>query len=45
MEKIKWAVLGTAGIAKGQSKPGRLRAEDCERYAIAGGSLEKGNAY
>ena len=26
MEKIKWAVLGTAGIAKGQTIPGMLQA-------------------
>ena len=45
MEKIKWAVLGTAGIAKGQTIPGMLQAENCELYAIAGRSLEKANAY
>lgn len=45
MEKIKWAVLGTAGIAKGQTIPGMLQAENCELYAIAGRSLEKAKAY
>ena len=44
MEKIKWAVLGTAGIAKGQTIPGMLQAENCELYAIAGRSLEKAKA-
>ena len=45
MEKIKWAVLGTAGIAQGQTIPGMLQAENCELYAIAGRSLEKAKAY
>lgn len=45
MRKIKWGVLGTAGIAKGQTIPGMVEAENCELYAIAGRSLEKAKAY
>ena len=45
MRKIKWGVLGTAGIAKGCTIPGMLQAENCELYAIAGRSMEKATAY
>lgn len=45
MEKVKWAVLGTAGIAKGQTIPGMLQADNCDLYAIAGRSLEKAVAF
>ena len=45
MRKIKWGVLGTAGIAKGCTIPGMKQAENCELYAIAGRSLEKANAF
>lgn len=45
MRKIKWGVLGTAGIAKGCTIPGMQQAENCELYAIAGRSLEKANAF
>ena len=45
MRKIKWGVLGTAGIAKGQTIPGMLLAENCELTAIAGRSMEKAMAY
>lgn len=45
MKKVKWAVTGTAGIAKNQTIPGMLQAENCELYAIAGRSLEKARAY
>lgn len=41
MRKIKWGVLGTAGIAWGQTIPGMVQAENCELYAIAGRSAEK----
>ena len=45
MRKINWGVLGTAGIAKGQTIHGMLQAENCNLYAIAGRSLEKAQAY
>ena len=45
MEKIKWAVLGTAGIAKGQTIPGMLQAKNCELYAIAGRNPEKARSF
>ena len=41
MEKVKWGVLGTAGIAAGQTIPGMMEAQNCERYAIAGRDPEK----
>ena len=45
MSKIKWGVMGTAHIAKGQTIPGMKLAESCELYAIAGRSLEKAEAF
>ena len=45
MRKIKWGVLGTAGIAKGCTIPGMKLAENCELYAIAGRNPEKCKAY
>ena len=45
MRKVKWGVLGTAGIAKGQTIPGMKEAKNCEVYAIAGRSLEKATAF
>ncbi len=39
--KIKWGVLGTAGIAAGCTIPGMQKADGCELYAIAGRSLKK----
>ena len=45
MKKINWGVLGTAGIAKGQTIPGMLLAENCNLYAIAGRSIEKARSY
>jgi len=45
VKKIKWAVLGTAGIAKGCTIPGMQQAENCELYAIAGRSMEKAEAF
>lgn len=41
MEKIRWGVLGTAGIAAGQTIPGMIGAKNCCRYAIAGRDPEK----
>lgn len=45
MRKIKWGVLGTAGIAEGQTIPGMQQAENCELYAVAGRKLEKAEAF
>ena len=41
MKKIKWGVIGTATIAKGQTIPGMIKADNCELYAIAGRNKEK----
>ena len=43
--KVKWGVLGTAGIAKGCTIPGMKEAENCELYAIAGRSIEKAEKF
>lgn len=40
MGKVKWGVLGTAGIL-GCTAPGMKKAENCEMYAVAGRSEEK----
>lgn len=45
MRKIKWGVIGTAGIAEGCTIPGMIEAENCELYAIAGRSLEKAERF
>ena len=45
MDKVRWGVLGTAGIAKGQTIPGMKQAQNCELYAIAGRSMKKAKAY
>ena len=45
MRKIKWGVLGTAGIARGCTIPGMQQADNCEMYAIAGRSMEKAEAF
>ena len=45
MRKINWGVLGTAGIAKGQTIPGMQQAENCNLYAIAGRSETKVNEF
>ena len=45
MKKVRWGVLGTAGIAKGQTIPGMKQAQNCELYAIAGRSRKKAKAY
>ncbi len=37
--------LGTAGIARDCSIPGMQKAENCERYGIAGRSLKKAEDY
>ncbi|MDD6037607.1 MAG: Gfo/Idh/MocA family oxidoreductase [bacterium] len=45
MKKVKWGVLGTAGIAKSCTIPGMMQAENCELYAIAGRDPKKVDAY
>lgn len=45
MRKIKWGVMGTAGIAKACTIPGMKTAENCELYAIGGRTPEKVDAY
>ena len=44
-EKVKWGVMGTAGIAAGCTIPGMKAAEGCELYAIAGRSLRKAESF
>ena len=41
MTKIKWGVLGTAGIAKKCTIPGMMQVGNCCLYAIAGRKPEK----
>lgn len=45
MKKVRWGVLGAAGIARGQVIPGMLLADNCELYAIASQSMEKARAF
>lgn len=45
MKNVRWGVLGTAGIARGQVIPGMQLAGNCSLYAIAGQSLEKAKAF
>lgn len=45
MRTINWGVIGTSGIARGQTIPGMVEAENCRLYAIAGRSMEKAEAY
>ena len=45
MDKVKWGVLGTAGIAMGCTIPGMVQAENCELYAISGRNPEKVNEF
>lgn len=42
---VNWGVLGTAGIAKGQTIPGMKQAENCCLYAIAGRDLAKAERF
>ncbi len=44
MEKVKWGVLGTAGICA-QTLPGMALADNCIRYAIAGRDAAKAKAF
>ena len=41
MTKIKWGVLGSAGIAKKCTIPAMTQVENCCLYAIAGRKPEK----
>ena len=45
MEKVRWGVLGTADIARGQTIPGMKLAEHVACYAIAGRRIEKAKSY
>ena len=45
MRKVLWGVMGTAGIARGQTIPGMQTAENCELYAVAGRSPEKAERF
>ena len=45
MNKVNWGVLGTAGIAAGQTIPGMKEAENCRLYAIAGRDISKAEAF
>ena len=45
MEKVRWGVIGTADIARGETIPGMQLAENCELYAVAGRSLEKAQSF
>ena len=39
--KIRWGILGTAGIAAGCTVPGMLKADNCAVYAVGGRKKEK----
>ncbi len=43
--KIRWGILGTADIAKGQMIPGMQLSRYCQLYAIAGRSPEKAKLF
>ena len=45
MKQVNWGVIGTAGIAKGQTIPGMKQAENCCLYAIAGRDLAKAESF
>ncbi len=45
MKKVKWGVLGTADIARGQTIPAMQLAVNCELCAVAGRSLEKARQF
>ena len=45
MKKIKWGVIGTAGIARSCTIPGMIQAYNCELYAIAGRSIDKAEQF
>lgn len=45
MKKVKWGVLGTAGIARGCTIPGMQLANNCELTAVAGRNLDKAESF
>ena len=45
MRKIRWGVMGTADIARGQTIRGMQLAENCELAAVAGRRLEKAEEF
>ena len=45
MTKVRWGVLGTAGIARSQTIPGMQMADNCELHAIAGRNPEKAREF
>ena len=45
MNSIKWGVLATADIARGQTIPAMKKAVNCDLYAIAGRGLEKARQF
>ena len=45
MKKIKWGVIGTAGIARSCTIPGMQQADNCELYAIAGRNIDKAEQF
>ena len=45
MKRIKWGVIGTAGIARSCTIPGMQQADNCELYAIAGRNIEKAEQF
>lgn len=45
MKKVKWGILGTAGIARNFTVPGMKQADNCELYAIAGRDLARAQAF
>ena len=45
MKRIKWGVIGTAGIARSCTIPGMQQADNCELYAIAGRNIDKAEQF
>jgi len=45
MDKVRWGVMGTAGIAQGQTIPGMTEALNCRLYAVAGRDPAKAESF
>lgn len=45
MEKVRWGILGTAGIARYATIPAMQGSDSCALYAIAGRRQEKADAF